>query len=103
MISEATRLRLRALAKAAPPGPYQVQMSNSFRRIGTRHGDGDVLCAVTQRSDGHPDLHAAPGVLDLFAALDPATVLELLDFIDLHAVDEEYCDELEKRLERLKP
>ena len=78
-IGEEKRQQLRALAMAAPPGPYQVQTSNSFRRIGTPDGDGNVLSAVTQRSDGHPDLHAASGVLDLFAALDPTTVLELLD------------------------
>ena len=61
---------------------WQLQTSNSFRRIGTDRGDGDVLCAVTQRSDGHPDLHAAPGVLDYIVAADPRAVLELLDELD---------------------
>jgi hypothetical protein len=48
-----------------------------------------VLCAVTQRSDGHPDLHAAPGVLDWIVATHPFVVLELLDQRDRawHAID----------------
>jgi hypothetical protein len=73
----------------ADPGPWALQTSNSFRRIGTFRGDGDVLCAVTQRSDGHPDLHEAPGVLDYIIAAQPRVVLELLDYIDkleLHSV-----------------
>lgn len=59
--------------------PWHVQTSNSFRRIGTDRGDGDVLCAVTQRSDGHPDLHAPPDVLDYITAAHPLVVLELFD------------------------
>lgn len=38
-----------------PDGPWEVWTSNSFRRISC-HGDGDVLCGIIQRSDGHPDL-----------------------------------------------
>ena len=76
-------LKLRALALALTRGelrrPWSVQTSNSFRRIGTDHGDGDVLCAVTQRSDGHPDLHAPADVLDYIAAAHPLVVLQLLD------------------------
>lgn len=60
---------------------WDIQTSNSFRRIG-QYGDGDVLCAVTQRSDGHPDLHAAPGVLDYIVAAQPYVVLELLAALD---------------------
>ena len=42
---------------ALPPGPWEVWTSCSFRRISRRDGgDGDVLCGVVQRSDGHPDL-----------------------------------------------
>ena len=69
--------------------PWIVQTSNSFRRIGTDHGDGNVLCAVTQRSDGHPDLHAAPGILDYIVAVHPLVVLELIDQRDRawHAFD----------------
>ena len=62
--------------------PWSVQTSNSFRRIGTDRGDGDVLCAVTQRSDRQPDLHAPAGVLDYIVAAHPLVVLELLDRLD---------------------
>lgn len=90
-MNEATRLRLRTLAKAAPPGPYQVQTSNSFRRIGTaRGGDGDVLCGIIQRSDRHPDLRAAPGVLEFVVAAHPTAVLDLLDEHDRLVAAGEY-------------
>ena len=85
--------KLRELALLVTKGelrrPWNIQTSNSFRRIGTDRGDGDVLCAVTQRSDGHPDLHAAPSVLDYIVAAHPLVVLELLDQRDRawHAID----------------
>jgi hypothetical protein len=82
MTAEQSR-KLRELALLVTKGdlrlPWTVQTSNSFRRIGTDRGDGNVLCAVAQRSDGHPDLHAAPGVLDYIVAAHPFVVLELLD------------------------
>lgn len=65
----------------APLLDWQLQTSNSFRRIGQR-GDGDVLCATVQPSDNHPDLHAAPGVLDFIVAAQPRVVLALLDQLD---------------------
>jgi len=65
----------------AEPGTWELQTSNSFRRIGAR-GDGDVLCAITQRSDGHPDLLAPAGVLDYVVAAQPRVVLALLDLIE---------------------
>ena len=74
--------QLRKLALLVTRGdlrrPWSVHTSNSFRRIGTDRGDGDVLCAVTQRSDGHPDLCAPAGVLDYIVAAHPLVVLELL-------------------------
>lgn len=85
--------RLRELALLVTNGdlrrPWSVQTSNSFRRIGTDRGDGDVLCAVKQRSDGHPDLHAATGVLDYIVAAHPFVMLELLEQRDRawHAID----------------
>ncbi len=85
--------KLRELALLVTSGelrrPWSVQTSNSFRRIGTDRGDGDVLCAVTQRSDGHPDLHAAKGVLEYIVAAHPFVVLELIDQRDRarHAID----------------
>lgn len=76
-------------AKATPPrsaveralGRWELQTSNSFRRIGMR-GDGDVLCGTTHPIDGHPDLLAAPGVLDYIVAAQPRAVLALLDDVD---------------------
>ena len=85
--------RIRELALLVTAGdlrrPWTVQTSNSFRRIGTDRGDGDVLCAVTQRSDGHPDLLAAPGVLDYIVATHPFVVTELIEQRDRarHALD----------------
>jgi hypothetical protein len=80
---EQQRQHLRACALAAPRGHYELQTSNSFRRIGQRYGgDGDVLCGTTQRSDGHPDLHAAPGVLEFIVAACPDVVIELLDALE---------------------
>ena len=98
MLTPEDRQKLRSAAQAAinatPPRTsvqrvldrWELQTSNSFRRIGC-HGDGDVLCAVTQRSDGHPDLLAPPGVLDYVVAAQPRVVLALLDQLD--AVDQQ--------------
>lgn len=92
MTVEQTR-RLRELALSVTRGelrrPWSVQTSNSFRRIGTDRFDGNVLCAVTQPSDGHPDLWAFPDVLDYIVAAHPFVVLELLDQRDRawHAID----------------
>ena len=92
MTVEQTR-RLRELALTLTRGdlrrPWSVQTSNSFRRIGTDRGDGDVLCAVKQPSDGQPDLHAPADVLDYIVAAHPLVVLELLDQVDRarHAID----------------
>lgn len=63
------------------PGAWELQTSNSFRRIGGR-GDGDVLCATVHRIDGHPDLLAPPGVLEYIVAAQPRVVLALLDDLD---------------------
>lgn len=63
------------------PDRWELQTSNSFRRIGC-HGDGDVLCGTKHPIDGHSDLLAAPGVLDYIVAAQPRVVLELLDMVD---------------------
>lgn len=77
------RNKLRSLATALlATGLWELQTSNSFRRIGTSRSDGDVLCATTQRPDGHPDLHGAPGVLSYLIASQPRGVIDLLDQID---------------------
>jgi hypothetical protein len=61
---------------------WELQTSNSFRRIGTPYGDGDVLCGTKHPIDAHPDLLAAPGVLDYIIAAQPRAVLALLDELD---------------------
>lgn len=75
--------RIRELALVVTSGdlrrPWIIQTSNSYRRIGTDRGDGDVLCAVTQRSDGHPDLRAAPYVLEYIVAAHPFIVTQLIE------------------------
>jgi len=80
-ISDRWRQRHEGLPKP-PPRPWQLQTSNSFRRIGAQ-GDGDVLCATTHPSDRHPDLLAPPGVLDYVVAVQPSVVLRLLDQLDV--------------------
>jgi len=65
------------------PLEWQLQTSNSFRRIGTTYGDGDVLCGTKHPRDGHPDLLAAQGVLDYIIATQPSVVLALLDALEL--------------------
>lgn len=65
----------------APLMDWQLQTSNSYRRIG-QCGDGDVLCATTHPQDRQPDLLAAPGVLDYIVAVQPRIVLALLDRLD---------------------
>lgn len=42
------------------PGPWMVETSNSWRRIGTGSGGGNVCCPITQ-NDGHPDLYFKNG------------------------------------------
>ena len=95
MITIDQRNKLREAANALPGAlwlPWSVQTSNSFRRIGTDRGDGNVLCAVTQRSDGHPDLHAPSGILDYIVAAHPRVVIDLLDDLE----------EIQRALKRLR-
>lgn len=67
---------------AALAEDWKLQTSNSFRRIGTLYGDGDVLCGTKHPIDAHPDLLAAPGVLDYVIAAQPRVVLQLLDDVE---------------------
>lgn len=66
-----------ALAAGPKPGPWYVQSSNSWRRIGTQRGDGDVLAPTTQ-TDGHPDLAAPHETLAYIAACHPEAIRALL-------------------------
>lgn len=86
---------------AVDPGPWELQTSNSFRRIGMR-GDGDVLCATKHMSDGHPDLLAPSGVLDYIVAAQPRVVLDLLDYIDAIEPRLERLDEIEPQLIKMR-
>ena len=85
---------------------WQLQTSNSFRRIGTSYGDGDVLCGTKHPRDGHPDLLAAQGVLEYLVAAQPSVVIALLDELDLLtemiAKTRTVQDALLKEVERLR-
>lgn len=81
---------------------WQLQDSNSFRRIGTLYGDGDVLCGTKHPIDGHPDLLAAPGVLDYVIASQPHAVLALLDYIDAIEGKLDRLDEIERQLGKMR-
>ena len=82
-MTQDARQKLRDAALAALDEDWQLQTSNSLRRIGTPFGDGDVLCGTKHPIDGHPDLLAAPGVLDYIVAAQPRIVLQLLDALDM--------------------
>ncbi|GEM_PF-5731552 len=72
---------LEALARAATPGPWLLQDSCSWRRIGTDPGScGDVLLPVVQ-SDGQPDISASRGNLEYITAVDPTTVLSIIELV----------------------
>jgi hypothetical protein len=90
---EATRDRAYG-RRAAQPSAWELQTSNSFRRIGAR-GDGDVLCATTHPRDHHPDLLAAPSVLDYIVAAQPRTMIALLDALDAAEDELEMIADLE--------
>ena len=72
----------RVRARGGGTMEWQPQTSNSFRRIGTPCGDGNVLCGTKHPLEGHPDLLAAPAVLDYIVAAQPSAVLALLDDVD---------------------
>jgi hypothetical protein len=82
-------------------GRWEIQTSNSFRRIGC-YGDGDVLCGTKHPSDGHPDLLAAPGVLDYIVAAQPRVVLDLLNYVDMIELKLSRLDEIERELLKMR-
>ena len=69
------------------PGPWKWWTSCSFRRLSSEATcrDGDVLHAVTQRSDGHPDVHLMNGGYEgpdgraIEAVPDMLNVLQMID------------------------
>lgn len=97
----ATRARA-DVHRTALADPWTLQTSNSFRRIGTLHGDGDVLCATIHPVDRHPDLLAAPGVLDYVIAAQPSVVLGLLDYVDVIEQRLARLDEIEPQLIKMR-
>lgn len=110
-LDDRQKLRSAALAAiaATPPrtsvqralGRWELQTSNSFRRIGC-HGDGDVLCGTKHPRDGHPDLLAPAGVLDYIVAAQPRVFLELLDYVDMIELKLERLDEIERQLLKMR-
>jgi len=118
--------QLRELAASATrerPGTWQLQTSNSFRRIGREIGttgkadeiigDGDVLCAVNHPVDRHPDLLARADVLEYIVAAQPRAVLALLEDLDnaetmlaapeVHWECQQKIDALESEVARMRP
>lgn len=72
-------------AQAATPGPWQMQDSCSWRRIGGVSnsgviGDGNVIRPTKHPRDGWPDLEDSTGGKNLkfITMLDPTTVLSLV-------------------------
>ena len=96
-----TRSRVADAQRESWPGAldWQLQTSNSFRRIGTVFGDGDVLCATTHPHDRHPDLTGASGVLAYIVAAQPRVVIQLLDDVsaleDKLAAAKALCDRID--------
>lgn len=80
-LREAAECAARARRESTRNPAWELQTSNSFRRIGMC-GDGDILCAITHPRDRHPDLLAPPGVLEYVVAAQPRVILALLDYID---------------------
>jgi hypothetical protein len=112
-VARAVKLRDTGSSSPLTRGPtsdrWILQTSNSFRRIGTRFGDGDVLCATKHPHDGWPDLLGASGVLDYIVAAQPHVVTALLDDLDAaedklqesHAIVEKIT-EIEMRLDKVR-
>ncbi|MBV8060546.1 MAG: hypothetical protein JO253_03350 [Alphaproteobacteria bacterium] len=65
------------LCDMATPGPWELQTSNSYRRVGTQCADGDVVRGTNHPLDNWPDLAAKAGTLEFIAAADPDTVRAL--------------------------
>jgi hypothetical protein len=75
--------KLRELAKKATPGPWELWDSCSWRRYGSVATGRTIVEPQTYSStDRHPDLHFNnPHDKEYIAAVDPQTVLGLLDRI----------------------
>lgn len=93
--------RLRELRALATQGDWQLQDGCSWRRIGTREHNGNVLCPSTYSStDNHPDLIAGRGE-DVYANL--RLIVELVNAFPLLATAlEQQKAEIEKMKEGLR-
>jgi hypothetical protein len=99
---------LRERYARATQGKWQLQDSCSWRRIGTRGHDGNVLCPITQR-DGHPDLCAGKGEdtyanLELIVAMHAAlpSLLARIEALEagLREIEHAESKEIARRLAR---
>jgi len=102
-LSQAEFDKLVVLEKKATPGPWRWWTSCSFRRLSSdaTGKDGDVLRAVLQRWDGHPDVHASEDDKALIAAVRnalPALLAEVVAFRKLRAMFDAPGAELTKEL-----
>ncbi len=73
-LTEANLDTAKVLESFATGGPWQLWTSNSYRRIGTERGDGDVISGSAQR-DGQGDLTGANIHADLMYAVAARTLL----------------------------
>lgn len=67
-LTDGELLVLDKLLANATPGPWMMATSNSYRRIVTQREHDTVLWAITQRSDGHPDLAGTEADKELLIA-----------------------------------
>jgi len=80
---EAQKARIAEIRKRlaeASPGPWELQDSNSWRRIGSHWGDGNILRPTNHPRDNHPDLDATYETLRFIAAA-PEDIRFLLSLI----------------------
>lgn len=85
------------------PGPWKIQTSCSFRRIGNNMGDGNV-CYPCNQPDGHPDLTFQNGGFDGPDARLIASAPDLLEACQEYAAwaDKVACKDADLRAIREK-
>ncbi len=84
--------KMRELSERATAGRWEIQDGCSWRRIGTRGHDGNVLCPTNHPGDHHPDLTAGRGE-DCYANLQLAVAA--VNFLRL-ALSEEGMEKMAK-------
>lgn len=58
------------------PGPWMIYTSNSYRRIGTRRGEYQVVCEAHLQRDGMPELYCRNAVDMTLLAAAPELLAE---------------------------